>query len=112
MRNVIVWIAQNTLIVLALLTAAAVAAIVQQTREVKASDYESMSRMYPRGPAEVRQHIRDALAGGRVTMWDYTLILREAMESEAMMSWSRHSGSLEFERENLRRVVAQDKPHG
>ncbi len=113
MKHALKWIVENTLLAGAMVAAAAIAASVYVAGEISAGEYEMISRVYPKAQPPLREHIQQALAGGKITRWEFRDLFREAMDDAGgVMGWTRPESTVEAERENLRQTIAAGGKNG
>lgn len=113
MKKAATWFVENALIAAALVVVAGAGAGLYQAREVTANSYEVISRIYPKAKPELQQYIRDSFEDGKVTRWNYVAIVRDALkEPGAIIDATMAESSIEAERANLRKIIAEGNPNG
>lgn len=70
-------ILRSVLFLVVLLTGAAVAAVVYQTREVNAQEYRQVREAFKAGAPEVQARIAAAMADGEISRGEYLAIVRQ-----------------------------------
>lgn len=101
------WFFDNFSIALVMMVIAGVGASLNQTREISGSNYRSLVEAWPNAHIELKTHIRESIANGKISRWDYTNLSRETMRDVGLVTFPQNVDR-EKEREKLVKLVKSE----
>lgn len=95
------WMGRNLALPAGMIFASSLAAAAYQMTETSASSYRLLRTSYEAGSEPYRTALRDALAGGTLSRWGASELLRRFMDEGHAFVITPADGSVEQEREAL-----------
>lgn len=104
MRKIVKWLMNNTLVTLGMVVATAITAGIHEAGEVSATEYRVLVDAWPHAHPKLKNQIKQAIAGGMISRWEYAALIRETIDDVGAISITS-STDIERERHALQHII-------
>jgi hypothetical protein len=107
MHKTLAWLRQNALIPGVMIGLTTIVAAVFQMREIDGRQYRSMRMAFKDGPHAFKAATADAMSDGHISRWEYTGLVRVALDENRAIVISMDKFNVAEERVVLSAMVKQ-----